>query len=121
MESPGQYWQKQSSPLRHDSRPARQSVQAWVRSRQSRGSIMSRLPACDSNGLRNSIWPLPEVLHWINVTPAAGNQMLVKIRAAREALDAWTREVIQWHFSPDTGCPFWLEYARKLDWDPRRE
>ena len=27
----------------------------------------------------------------------------------------------QWHFSPETGCPFWLDYARKLDWDPRKE
>ena len=41
--------------------------------------------------------------------------------AAREALDAWTREMVQWHFSPETGCPFWLDYAKKLDWDPRRE
>jgi hypothetical protein len=41
--------------------------------------------------------------------------------AAREALDAWTREIIQWHFNPETGCPFWLNYAKKLDWDPRRE
>ncbi len=40
---------------------------------------------------------------------------------ARAALDAWTREVVQWHFDPATGCPFWLEYASKLDWDPRRE
>ena len=29
--------------------------------------------------------------------------------------------MVQWHFSPESGCPFWLEYARKLDWDPRRE
>src|ERR1019366_4143662 len=36
-------------------------------------------------------------------------------------LDAWTREIVQWHFSPETGCPFWLEYAAKLDWDPRTE
>jgi phenylacetate-coenzyme A ligase PaaK-like adenylate-forming protein len=44
-----------------------------------------------------------------------------KAKAAREALDAWVREVVQWHFNPDTGCPFWLEYAKRLDWDPRRE
>jgi phenylacetate-coenzyme A ligase PaaK-like adenylate-forming protein len=47
--------------------------------------------------------------------------MLAKTQAARQALDAWTREIIQWHFNPETGCPFWLEYARNLDWDPRRE
>ena len=44
-----------------------------------------------------------------------------KIKAAREGLDAWTREVVAWHFDPETGTPFWLEYARGLDWDPRRE
>jgi phenylacetate-coenzyme A ligase PaaK-like adenylate-forming protein len=38
-----------------------------------------------------------------------------------EKLDSWVRELIQWHFSAETGCPFWLEYASKLDWDPVRE
>jgi phenylacetate-coenzyme A ligase PaaK-like adenylate-forming protein len=41
--------------------------------------------------------------------------------AAREALDAWVREIVGWHFDPDTGCPFWIDYAKKLGWDPRRE
>jgi len=36
-------------------------------------------------------------------------------------LDAWTREVVEWHFNPDTGSPFWLERAKTLDFDPRRE
>ena len=44
-----------------------------------------------------------------------------KILAARAALDAWTREIVAWHFNPETGCPFWLDYAAKLDWDPRTE
>jgi hypothetical protein len=39
--------------------------------------------------------------------------------AARDALDRWTREIVRWHFDPETGCPFWLEYAKRLDWDPR--
>lgn len=45
----------------------------------------------------------------------------VRARAeeARRRLDAWTREVVQWHFDPATGCPFWLDYARRIDWDPR--
>jgi hypothetical protein len=43
------------------------------------------------------------------------------ISGAREALDAWMREVIDWHFDPASGCPFWLDYAKKLGWDPRRE
>ncbi len=44
-----------------------------------------------------------------------------KTAAARAELDRWVREVINWHFDPETGCPFWLEYASKLDWDPREE
>jgi len=43
------------------------------------------------------------------------------IQAARERLDAHVREIVQWHFSPETGCPFWLEWAGKAGWDPRRE
>ena len=40
---------------------------------------------------------------------------------AQERLDAWTQEVVRWHFDPRTGCPFWLDYAARLDWDPCRE
>src|SRR3954468_24405818 len=36
-------------------------------------------------------------------------------------LDAHVRETIAWHFNPDTGCPFWLDFAAKLKWDPRKE
>lgn len=43
------------------------------------------------------------------------------MQTAREQLDAHVREIIQWHFSPETGCPFWLEWAAKQGWDPRRE
>ena len=28
------------------------------------------------------------------------------IKAAQEKLDAHLREIVQWHFSPETGCPF---------------
>ena len=44
-----------------------------------------------------------------------------QVQAARAALDAWVRDVVQWHFDPATGCPFWLERAQSLGWDPRRE
>jgi phenylacetate-coenzyme A ligase PaaK-like adenylate-forming protein len=40
---------------------------------------------------------------------------------ARERLDAWVREVVEWHFSPETGAPFWLEWARQAGFDPRKE
>ena len=43
------------------------------------------------------------------------------IRQSREKLDAWTCEVVQWHFDPATGCPFWLDFAKTLNWDPRTE
>jgi phenylacetate-coenzyme A ligase PaaK-like adenylate-forming protein len=44
-----------------------------------------------------------------------------RAEASRAALDAWVREVVAWHFDPETGSPFWLGYAEKLGWDPRRE
>jgi hypothetical protein len=31
--------------------------------------------------------------------------------ASAAALDAWVREVVDWHFNPSTGSPFWLEFA----------
>src|SRR5208282_2727500 len=37
------------------------------------------------------------------------------------ALDAHVREIVTWHFDPNTGCPFWLDYATNLGWDPRKE
>ena len=43
------------------------------------------------------------------------------IAQSRGVLDAWVREVIQWHFDPATGTPFWLDYAARAGWDPRRE
>ena len=44
-----------------------------------------------------------------------------RVREAREQLDAHVREIVQWHFSPETGCPFWLDFASKLSFDPRKE
>jgi phenylacetate-coenzyme A ligase PaaK-like adenylate-forming protein len=38
-----------------------------------------------------------------------------------EELDAHVREIVRWHFSPDTGTPFWLDFASRLDWDPRTD
>lgn len=39
---------------------------------------------------------------------------------AKTQLDTHLREIIQWHFSPETGCPFWLDWAKK-NFDPRKE
>ena len=44
-----------------------------------------------------------------------------RTKTSRNALDSWVREIVQWHFNPETGCPFWLDYAKNLDWDPRLE
>ena len=44
-----------------------------------------------------------------------------KIKDSRVQLDNHVRDIINWHFSPDTGCPFWLEFAEKLEFDPRLE
>ncbi|MGH1364773.1 MAG: hypothetical protein ACRBF0_14515 [Calditrichia bacterium] len=44
-----------------------------------------------------------------------------KIAAAQDKLDTHVREIVDWHFSPETGCPFWLNYAENLDFDPRKE
>jgi phenylacetate-coenzyme A ligase PaaK-like adenylate-forming protein len=54
-------------------------------------------------------------------TSNATTELSTRIDSAREALDRWVREVVAWHFDPATGCPFWLDFAKKLDWDPRHE
>ena len=42
------------------------------------------------------------------------------VKKAQDQLDAHLREVLTWHFSPETGCPFWLDWAKK-NFDPRKE
>lgn len=44
-----------------------------------------------------------------------------KIATARRHLDDHVREIVQWHFSPETGAPFWLNFASNLGFDPRKE
>lgn len=44
-----------------------------------------------------------------------------KTKAARDRLDAHVREIVKWHFSPETGSEFWLDFASKLDFDPVKE
>lgn len=50
-----------------------------------------------------------------------GGTLAERVAEAKLRLDAHTREIIAWHFDPQTGTPFWLEYAKRLKWDPRRE
>ena len=44
-----------------------------------------------------------------------------KVQQAREQLDAHVRDIVNWHFSPETGCPFWLNFAKEHNLDPRRQ
>ena len=44
-----------------------------------------------------------------------------KIKEAKGRLDNHVRGIVQWHFDPETGSPFWLEFAKKLEFDPRRD
>lgn len=44
-----------------------------------------------------------------------------RLSSAKTALDAWVREVVAWHFDPATGCPFWLDFAARAGWDPRKD
>ena len=37
------------------------------------------------------------------------------------SVDEVVQETMQWHFSPETGSPFWLEYQRNLEFDPRKD
>src|ERR1041384_1666892 len=51
----------------------------------------------------------------------AATDLELRALEARAQLDARVRDIVEWHFNPETGCPFWLEFASKLGWDPRRE
>ena len=42
-------------------------------------------------------------------------------RSAQDRLDSYLQELIDWHFSPDTGAPYWLNWADGNDIDPRSE
>ncbi len=41
-----------------------------------------------------------------------------EIAAAETALDAHVREIIAWHFSHETGTPFWLDWAQQTGAQP---
>lgn len=55
------------------------------------------------------------------MTAAVETTLAAAAAAARRRLDEHVREVVRWHFDPATGCPFWLDRARGLGFDPRRE
>lgn len=52
---------------------------------------------------------------------ATGATLDEKIVNARKQLDAHFVETVRWHFSPETGTPFWLEKAKEFSFDPLRD
>jgi len=44
-----------------------------------------------------------------------------QIKNAQENLDEHARQMVKWHFSEETGSPFWLEWAGKSGWNPSQE
>src|SRR5437867_4011179 len=52
---------------------------------------------------------------------AAPDSIESKARRAQEQLDAHVRAMVEWHFNPATGCPFWLGKAGEWGIDPRKE
>lgn len=54
-------------------------------------------------------------------TPVTGTTLEERIRNAQAQLDAHVREIVRWHFSPETGTPFWLEKAKTFDFDPLKD
>lgn len=40
------------------------------------------------------------------------------VEAAKDALDQHARDMVKWHFSPETGCPYWLDWAKSASWNP---
>jgi phenylacetate-coenzyme A ligase PaaK-like adenylate-forming protein len=43
------------------------------------------------------------------------------ILAAQDQLDTHARAMAQWHFSPETGSSFWLDWAKRAGWNPAEE
>ena len=54
-------------------------------------------------------------------SPAVSANLDALCKAAKDKLDAHAVEIVQWHFSESTGCPFWLEKAKTLKFDPLKE
>jgi len=53
--------------------------------------------------------------------PVSGATLEERIKNAKAQLDAQVREVVRWHFSPDSGTPFWLEKAKTFDFNPLKD
>lgn len=54
-------------------------------------------------------------------TPTIPADVQAKVEQARAKLDAHVREIMQCHFNPESGTPFWLEKARSFKFDPLKD
>jgi phenylacetate-coenzyme A ligase PaaK-like adenylate-forming protein len=52
---------------------------------------------------------------------ATADELEASVKRARDQLNAHAHQIVQWHFHPSTGCPFWLEKAKSLKFDPLKE
>jgi phenylacetate-coenzyme A ligase PaaK-like adenylate-forming protein len=43
------------------------------------------------------------------------------VQQARARLDEHVREIVRWHFGPETGAPFWLEKAASFNFNPLKD
>jgi len=52
---------------------------------------------------------------------ATASHLTEATQRAAEQLDAHVRETVRGHFSPETGSPFWLDWAKRAGWNPAEE
>jgi phenylacetate-coenzyme A ligase PaaK-like adenylate-forming protein len=69
---------------------------------------------------------MTQSLHAMNDTPGkpapvTGSTLDEKVRNARTQLDEHVRDIVRWHFSPETGTPFWLEKAKSYKFNPLKD
>src|SRR5947209_7408109 len=57
----------------------------------------------------------------VTATKKTGPASAEQVKQAKEKLDAHVREIVRWHFSPDTGTPFWLEKAKGYKFNPHTD
>src|SRR5438876_5881144 len=108
---------------------------SWISSttpgdwRLSRGSLVS---ACRTGRRTWSLrFPPGTATSCGNDSPFEGRCMVAatpsdsptaqQISAARERLDAHVREIVRWHFDPETGTPFWLDRAKSFKFNPIKD
>jgi len=52
-----------------------------------------------------------------NYMSVTATDLSLRTQEAKARLDAHVREIVGWHFNPETGCPFWLHFASKRGTD----